>query len=735
MNPHRVVKKRENELKVRRDLATVKRRDSAFRTNAHEANLGKDVPSKEMIYLTDDTGVSNSQMSESNEAQSSQCLPDLANACTDRGATWEGKLETMAVKLQKENKKQLLNKTVQAMFYRAAGPSTSSKGTGASQPKFENARPSNSITGQKTRSNVSPRPSKSRRMDNYKDCRHSFYVAGTNGTDLIISFCENRGWKRTYDNNRGDYLLKWCEMNTSANFQCFQEGKQLLNQIPNDKLLTTKVGLCSSLKNYEQIVTKYAKLIYPRFMKMEEFYPETYRMDVKSERLAFFEIMEDGPIWISKPAGSNLGRGIFLLKCQDDFLDFRTKLESVEQNPYCKMCYYGLSINRIVQRYLHAPLLLEGRKFDIRSYLLIACTSPFMVFFRHGYVKLTCNKYDPYSDDLTSHLTNQFVQKKNPLYSGMKEDTIWSMERLNDYINEKYMEAKALPKDWVLTVFAKRMQQIMIQCFFAVKGKLECKLGYFDLLGCDFMVDQNFKVWLLELNANPSLQRHCEVLKTVIPKLVYEALDLVVEIFKKSSKGLHILPLQSQKEFVLLHNSCHQEKIARSMPLRTESSMSPTILKQPCQLALCSVKRAENKPIQKSVTSDPVVAPTKVLQNTVSLLSYRKLPAISLTSNLCTMKNDFLSSQLLDGTSSEEQDRLKSSRDLDAFKKMSIAAQLKPLLTKNPHTSTQQYQSLESNPLLVSSSFHPRYISKMVANSSEMNMGSKENKTSSGDAA
>lgn len=40
----------------------------------------------------------------------------------------------------------------------------------------------------------------------------------------------------------------------------------------------------------------------------------------------------------------------------------------------------------------------------------------------------------------------------------------------------------------------KQMQQIMAHCFLAVKSKLQCKLGYFDLIGCDFLIDDNFKV-------------------------------------------------------------------------------------------------------------------------------------------------------------------------------------------------------------------------------------------------
>lgn len=44
------------------------------------------------------------------------------------------------------------------------------------------------------------------------------------------------------------------------------------------------------------------------------------------------------------------------------------------------------------------------------------------------------------------------------------------------------------------SIHQKRMQQIMTQCFFAVKSKLDRRLGFFDLIGCDFMVDTDFKV-------------------------------------------------------------------------------------------------------------------------------------------------------------------------------------------------------------------------------------------------
>ncbi|XP_069774297.1 protein polyglycylase TTLL10 [Narcine bancroftii] len=595
--------------------------------------------------------------------------------------------------------------------------SRNSSRTDGAQTKSENAKPHHGTNLQKAGGNVSLRAHKSRREVN-KDCQPVFHVSGTNGSDLIVSFCENRGWKRISDNNRCDYILKWCETTVSANFQYFQEGKQLLNQIPNNKLLTTKAGLCSVLKNYQQAMSKFGSILHPRILKTEDFYPETFRMDVRSERLAFFEIMGDGSIWISKPAGSNLGRGIFLLKCQEDLLDFRKRVESVEQNFHCKRSYNSLPFNRIVQRYVHKPLLLEGRKFDVRAYFLIACTSPNMVFFCHGYVKLSCDKYDPFSDDLTCHLTNQSIQKKHPNYSDMKEDTVWSMEDLNKYINEKYMEATCLPKDWVFTVFAKRMQQIMKQCFSAVKGKLECKLGYFNLLGCDFIIDNNFKVWLLEVNANPSLQRHCTVLSTVIPRVVYEALDLVVEIFEKCSKGLNVLPLQSLKVFVLLYNGCHQEKFTRSIPKGTGRGTSLAALKQ----SLNSV----NKPMRKMDSSlDSAMFPAKLLHSTVPLVSSNKLPAIQLAPSLCTASRHHHTEGY-----SLIQEQLKASRDYESFSTMQCTRKLSLFHGKGSLINSQQYPRLhDSRP------FHLPNFNKMAAKPTEMKENPKEKQMESDDTA
>ncbi|KAM5267003.1 inactive polyglycylase TTLL10 isoform 3-T3 [Hipposideros larvatus] len=433
-----------------------------------------------------------------------------------------------------------------------------------------------------------------------------FYIGGTNGASLISSYCQSKGWQRIQDRRREDYALKWCEVKSRDSYCSFREGDQLLYQLPNNKLLTTKTGLLNALREYSRVTNKTHKAALcaqaksgkdatpalqeftwtspehlgpQRVLKMEEFFPETYRLDIRDEREAFFTLFDETQMWICKPSAANQGKGIFLLRNQEEVAALQAKTQSVEDDPIYRKMPFRAPQARVVQRYIQNPLLLDGKKFDVRSYLLIACAMPYMVFFGHGYARLTLSLYDPHSRDLSGHLTNQFMQKKNPLYALLKDDTVWSMDHLNHYINDKFRKAKGLPQDWVFTTFTylpcsrsyacggtgeilgvaqvrlqKQMQQIMAHCFLAVKSKLECKLGYFDLIGCDFLIDENFKVWLLEMNSNPALHTNCEVLKEVIPAVVVETLDLALETFQKSLRHQKMLPLLSQRRFVLLHN-------------------------------------------------------------------------------------------------------------------------------------------------------------------------------------
>merc|ERR1719494_909548 len=108
--------------------------------------------------------------------------------------------------------------------------------------------------------------------------------------------------------------------------------------------------------------------------------------------MQFEKKFQNGDIWICKPSGRNQGKGIFLVT-------ELSKLKSVLEKDDKKM---GKSMIRIIQRYIMNPLLINGYKFDVRSYMLIGSTSPHsLVFYHDGYIRLSCVPYS--SDHLDLH--------------------------------------------------------------------------------------------------------------------------------------------------------------------------------------------------------------------------------------------------------------------------------------------------------------------------------------------
>lgn len=51
----------------------------------------------------------------------------------------------------------------------------------------------------------------------------------------------------------------------------------------------------------------------------------------------------------------------------------------------------------------------------------------------------------------------------------------------------------------------------------------------FEIFGYDFMIDQNLKPWLIEVNTNPCLEETSKLLKQYIPRMIDDAFKLTVD--------------------------------------------------------------------------------------------------------------------------------------------------------------------------------------------------------------
>lgn len=66
-----------------------------------------------------------------------------------------------------------------------------------------------------------------------------------------------------------------------------------------------------------------------------------------------------------------------------------------------------------------------------------------------------------------------------------------------------------------------------------MNGRKEC----FELFGYDFMIDQEYKTWLIEINSNPSLDESGELLKMLMPRMTDDMFKLTLDkIFNNTMK-------------------------------------------------------------------------------------------------------------------------------------------------------------------------------------------------------
>ena len=159
--------------------------------------------------------------------------------------------------------------------------------------------------------------------------------------------------------------------------------------------------------------------------------------------------------------------------------------------------------------------------------MLIANTCPYLVYFKHGYLRISINLYqkgtiylNAESEDIYTHLTNNSIQKKHPSYKEEKEGLIWSMAQFEEYARKRGYDLES-------TYGA--MKRILSYTFQSGANKLQRKKGYYELIGCDFILDQYLNPYLLELNSNPALFTDVDVLNQVITPMMNDVLEIVLD--------------------------------------------------------------------------------------------------------------------------------------------------------------------------------------------------------------
>ncbi|CAK59037.1 unnamed protein product (macronuclear) [Paramecium tetraurelia] len=224
-------------------------------------------------------------------------------------------------------------------------------------------------------------------------------------------------------------------------------------------------------------------------------------------------------IWIVKPEYSSRGRGI---RCLDDIYQI---LDNVNKE----------TMNYVAMKYIENPLIIKNRKFDIRQWILVTELVPLKIYFYNEcYVRFSAEEFDiDQFQNRFAHLTNNAIAKYSQKFHKSEiKGNMWTQDDFQQYLIEEF--------GW--DVFGEKIQpkfkEIVINSLRCCSDQLKNRKRSFEVYGYDFMIDDQFNSWLIEVNMSPSSDTTTPVTAQIIPKMLEDIVKVVVDNQNKTKKKI-----------------------------------------------------------------------------------------------------------------------------------------------------------------------------------------------------
>jgi hypothetical protein len=170
----------------------------------------------------------------------------------------------------------------------------------------------------------------------------------------------------------------------------------------------------------------------------------------------------------------------------------------------------------LISKYIPNLDLINKKKYDLRLFILISGLRPLRIYFyQEGIVRIATKNYSINYKDIHNkfmYLTNYNVNSKSknfvvPNETNIEEANIWNLQIYSDHLKRKNVDYNS-----IMT----KIEDIIIKSTISVYQNLTLELSqnnlddinFYDILGYDIIIKDNYEPILLEINKSPEKTFH-----------------------------------------------------------------------------------------------------------------------------------------------------------------------------------------------------------------------------------
>ncbi|VDK36936.1 unnamed protein product [Taenia asiatica] len=345
----------------------------------------------------------------------------------------------------------------------------------------------------------------------------------------VLSNFQSRNWVEV--DPREHWNIFWASAASARTIFSPDHGTRLcddqkINHFSNHHELTRKDLMVKNIKRYRKQLSKalnpvaavdeHGKFVYLDFIPTTYLLPQDYTL--------FTEEFKKNPraTWIIKPSAKARGVGIFIVNRLS-----QVKKWAREGHAGNKDIFSLPHVTRetyVISRYIENPLLIGGKKFDLRMYVLVTSFRPLRCYVNKlGFCRFCTVRYDKKESELGNmfvHLTNISIQKHAADYNN-RHGGKWSICNLRLWLEGTRGEE-------VADKLFNEIYWLMYHSLQSVTNVINNDRHCFECYGYDIIIDDTLKPWLIEINASPSLSSTTQLDRIMKYKLIDDVLNIVV---------------------------------------------------------------------------------------------------------------------------------------------------------------------------------------------------------------